>query len=89
MREDLSRRKALSLLGTALGFVLALTDGEAQTAGTRSRHTKHPKRPTSQLAAPAEAAPAGFKPTTSPSQAESNPPSIGRPPLHPLDEKQQ
>jgi hypothetical protein len=59
MREDVSRRKALSLLGTALGFALALTDAEAQTASTKSHHTKHPKRPTVQRAA----APAAGGPT--------------------------
>jgi len=57
MREDVSRRKALSLLGTALGFALALIeDAEAQTAGTKSHHTKHPKRPTAQPAASSPAA---------------------------------
>ena len=56
MREDVSRRKALSLLGTALGYVLALRDAEAQTTGTKSHHTKHPKRPTVQPAS-APAAP--------------------------------
>jgi hypothetical protein len=67
MRKDVSRRKALSLLGTALGLGLALTkDAEAETAGAKSHHTKHPKRPTGQSAsAPAEAAPAEFKPTGS------------------------
>jgi hypothetical protein len=54
MREDVSRRKALSLLGTALGFGLALTDAEAQTTGTKSHHhTKHPKQPAVQPAAAA------------------------------------
>jgi hypothetical protein len=33
MLEDVSRRKALSLIGIALGFALALTDAKAQTAG--------------------------------------------------------
>jgi hypothetical protein len=89
MREDISRRKALSLLGTALGLGLALTkDAEAETAGTKSHHTKHSKRPTVQPAS-APAAPAEFKPTNSPTQAKSYPPSVGRPPLHPGDEKQQ
>jgi hypothetical protein len=37
MRETSSRRKALSLIGIALGFGLALTDAEAQTAGTNSQ----------------------------------------------------
>ena len=63
MNEDVSRRKAMSLFGTALGFALALTDAEAQTAGTKSRHTKHPKRPTVQPAA-APAAPTECKPKT-------------------------
>jgi hypothetical protein len=89
MREDVSRRKALSMLGIALGLGLALTDAEAQTTGTKSHHTKHPKRPTVQpAAAPAEAAPAEFKPTTSQSQAYSHAPSEGRPPLHPGDKQQ-
>jgi hypothetical protein len=86
MREDVSRRKALSLIGTALGFALALTDAEAQTTGTKKHHTKHPKQPTAQPASAPEVAP--FKSTTSQSQAYSHPPSEGRPPLHP-DEKQQ
>jgi hypothetical protein len=59
MRKDVSRRKALSLLGTALSVALVLTDAEAQTAGTKSHHTKHPKRPTVQPAA----APAAGGPT--------------------------
>ena len=59
MREDVSRRRALCLLGTALS-ILAVTDAEAQTAGTRSHHTKHPKRPTVQPAA-APAAPTDCK----------------------------
>jgi hypothetical protein len=83
MSENVSRRKALSLLGIALGFALALTDAEAQIAGTKSHHTKRPRRPTAQPAsAAAEAAPAEFKPTNSPSQTQSYPPSVGRPPLH-------
>ena len=56
MREDISRRKALSLLGTPLSVALVLTDAEAQTAGTKSHHTKHPKRPTAQPAASSPAA---------------------------------
>ena len=57
MSEDVSRRKALSLLGTALGLALALTeDAKAETAGTKSHHTKHPERPTVQPASPATAA---------------------------------
>ena len=61
MREDVSRRRALYLLGTALSFALAVTDAEAQTAGTSSHHhTKHPKRPTVQPAA-APAAPTDCK----------------------------
>jgi hypothetical protein len=56
MRENFSRRKALSLLGTALGLGLALTGAEAQTAGTKSHHTKHPKRPNVQPATPPAAA---------------------------------
>jgi hypothetical protein len=79
MREDISRRKALSLIGTALGFTLALTDAEAQTAGTKSHHTKHPKQPTVQPAA----APAEFKPTKSPSDLQSGVGLPGpRPSLH-------
>jgi len=80
MREDVSRRKALSLLGTALGFALALIeDAEAQTAGTKSHHTKHPKQPTVQPAA----APAEFKPTKSPSDLQSGVGLPGpRPSLH-------
>jgi hypothetical protein len=74
MREDVSRRKALSLLGTALGFGLALTDAEAQTAGTKSHHTKHPKRPTVQPGS-APAAPTEIKPTGSPSNWEMHSPS--------------
>ena len=91
MREDVSRRKALSLLGTALGFALALIeDAEAQTAGTKSHHTKHPKKPTVQPAsAPAEAAPAEFKPTLSPTNTQGVGIHSVRPPLHAGDEKQQ
>ena len=60
MRKDVSRRKALSLLGSGLGLGLALTkDAEAETAGAKSHHTKHPKRPTVQRAA----APAAGGPT--------------------------
>ena len=82
MREDISRRKALSLIGTALGFTLALTDAEAQTAGTKSHHTKHPKRPTVQPAS-AAAAPAEFKATKSPTDLQSGVGLPGpRPPLH-------
>ena len=65
MREDVSRRKALPLLGIALGLALALTeDAKAETAGTKSHHTKHPKRPTVQPAS-APAASTEFKPTNS------------------------
>jgi hypothetical protein len=86
MREDISRRKALSLLGTALSLALALTDAEAQTAGTKSHHTKHPKRPAVQPAA----APAEFKPTKSPTDLQSGVGLPGpRPPLHIGDEKGQ
>jgi hypothetical protein len=60
MSDDVSRRKALSLLGTALGFALALTNAEAQTAGTKSHHTKHPKQHTVQPAS-APAAPTDCK----------------------------
>jgi hypothetical protein len=56
MRKDVSRRKALSLIGIGLGFGLALTDAEAQTPGTKSHHTKHPKQPAVQPAS-APAAP--------------------------------
>jgi hypothetical protein len=74
MREDVSRRKALSVLGTALGFALTLTDAEAQTAGTKGHHTKHPKRPTVQRAtAPAEPS-AEFRPTNSISTYHMAPP---------------
>jgi hypothetical protein len=45
MSEDVSRRKAMSLFGAALGLALAMNaDAAAQTAGTKSHHTKHPKR---------------------------------------------
>jgi hypothetical protein len=71
MREDVSRRKALSVLGTALGFALALTDAEAQTTGTKGHHTK---RPTVQRAtAPAEPS-AEFRPTNSISTYHMAPP---------------
>jgi hypothetical protein len=67
---------------TALGFALALTeDVEAQTAGTKSHHTKHPKRSTVERAtAPAEATPAEFKPTTrcQTSSPVSVSPALGR-----------
>jgi hypothetical protein len=75
MRKDVSRRKALSLLGSGLGLGLALTkDAEAETAGTKSHHTKHPKRPTVQPAS-ASAAPTEFKATGSPSNWEMHSPS--------------
>ena len=90
MSEEVSRRKALSLLVPALGLALALTGGEAEaeTTGTKSRHTmrtsRH-QRPTVQPAtAPAEAATTEFKPTKSQSQLMMAPP-VGRPPLHPGD----
>jgi hypothetical protein len=69
MREDVSRRKALSMLGIALGVALASTrDAEAQTAGTKTHHNRPTVQPAS---APAEAAPAEFKPTNSPSNASA------------------
>ena len=75
MREDVSRRKALSLFGSVLGLGLALAkDAAAETAGTNSHHTKHPKRPTVQPAS-APAATAEFKPTGSPSNWEMHSPS--------------
>jgi len=61
MREDISRRKAFPLIGIALASHLALIeDAGAQTAGTKSHHTKHPKRPTVQPAS-APAAPTACK----------------------------
>jgi hypothetical protein len=58
MRKDVSRRRALSLLGIALGVALAsMNDAEAQATGTKSRHTKHPKptvQPASAPAAPSD-----------------------------------
>jgi hypothetical protein len=61
MSENVSRRKALSLLGIALGLALASTkDAEAQTSGTKKHHTKHPKQPTVQPAS-APAAPTACK----------------------------
>ena len=92
MNEDVSRRKAMSLFGAALGLALAMSeDAEAQTAGTKSQHTKHPKRPTVQSAsAPAAATPAEFKPTKSPTDLQSGVGLPGpRPPLHIGDEKGQ
>jgi hypothetical protein len=88
MRKDVSRRKALSLLGSALGLGLALTkDAEAETAGTKSHHAKHPKRSNVQPAsAPAEAAPAEFKPTLSPTNTQGVGIHSVRPPLHAGDE---
>jgi hypothetical protein len=91
MREDVSRRKALSLLGTALGLALATAeDAKAETTMTK-HHTKHPKRSAVQRAsAPAEAAPAEFKPTKSPTDLQSGVGLPGpRPPLHIGEEKQQ
>jgi len=85
MREDVSRRKALSLLGAAsaltLSGALGPSEAGAETTGTagmkshRARRTSRHQRPTVQPAsAPAEAAPPEFKPTNSA--------SAGRPPLH-------
>ena len=87
MSEDVSRRRALSLLGAALGLALTRTEdeAEAETTGTKSRHTmrtsRH-QRPTVQPAtAPAEAATPEFKPTRSQSELLMAP--VGpRPPLH-------
>lgn len=90
MREDVTRRKALSLLVIALGVPLAMTeDAEAESAGTKSHHTKHPKRSTVQPAsAPADEVPA-FQPTKQPSsyQMEMQHGTGVRPPEH-LGEKQ-
>jgi len=89
MSEDVSRRAALSLLWAALGLALATTeDAEAEAARTKSHHTRHPTRSTVQRAsAPAEAAPAEFKPIKSPSSLEMEMQSTGtRAPLHPGDE---
>jgi hypothetical protein len=45
MSEDVSRRRAPLLLGTALGLTPAITeDAEAETAGTKNDHTNHPKQ---------------------------------------------
>jgi len=74
MREYISRRKALSLLGTALGLALALTEDKAvaETAGMeRPQQWRAARRqPRGQLAtapaeSPAEAASARFYPTPS------------------------
>ena len=61
MSEDVSRRRALSLFGTALGLAVVMTeDAAAQTAGTKRHHTKHPKQPAVQPAS-APAAPTDCK----------------------------
>jgi hypothetical protein len=93
MREVVSRRKVLSLLGAAsaltLSGALGPSEAGAETTGTagmkshRARRTSRHQRPTVQPAsAPAEAAPLEFKPTNSASQLQMSPPSAGRPPLH-------
>jgi hypothetical protein len=80
MSEDVSRRKALSLLalGGALGFTLSATlepsEAEAATAevtgtvGMERRHTRrtsgHQRPAVQPAAAPTEAAPAECKPTS-------------------------
>ena len=80
MREYISRRKALSLLGTALGFALALTEDEA-VAETARHPRRHQRRTGQPVTAPAEAATTEFKPTKSQSELLLSP-SIGRAPLH-------
>jgi hypothetical protein len=91
MREVVSRRKVLSLLGAASALTLPLGPSEAgaETTGAagmkshRARRISRHQRPTVQPAsAPAEAAPLEFKPTNSASQLQMSPPSAGRPPLH-------
>ena len=85
MSQEFSRRGALSLLWGAYGLAIAITeDAEAETAGTKSRYAKRAKRSTVQPASvTAEAAPAEFKPTKSPSSLEMETQSIGaRAPLH-------
>ncbi len=80
MREYISRRKALSLLGTALGLALALTEDKA-VAETAYHPRRHQRRTGQPVTAPAEAATTEFKPTKSQSELLMSP-SIGRGPLH-------
>jgi hypothetical protein len=76
MSEDVSRRKALSLIGTALGLALALTEDEA-VAETASHPRRHQRRTGQPASAPAEAAAAEFKPTKSVSEMMMEPSSTG------------
>jgi hypothetical protein len=64
MSEDVSRRKALSLLGAALGLALALTEDKA-VAETARHPRRHQRRTGQPVTAPAEAATTEFKPTKS------------------------
>ena len=58
MSEEVSRRKALSLLGGALGLALALTEdeAEAETAHHPPRHHRRTAQPATAPAAPATSA---------------------------------
>ena len=79
MSENLSRRKALSLLGTALGLALALTEDKA-VAETARHPRPHQRRTGQPVTAPPEAATTEFKPTPSISDAlmhEHSPQHIG------------
>jgi hypothetical protein len=79
MSEDVSRRRALSLVGAALGLTLALSEVEA--VAETARHPRRRQRRTGQPAtAPAEPT-TELKPTRSISDLEMAP--VGpRPPLH-------
>jgi putative oxidoreductase len=69
MSEDVSRRKALSLLGVALGLALALTADEAWAETARRPRRRQP-RAGQPAAAPADAATTEVKPTKSISNLE-------------------
>ena len=76
MSADVSRRKALSLIGTAMGLALALREDEA--LAETARHPRGHQRRTGQPAtAPAEAASTEFKPTKSVSEMMIEPSSTG------------
>jgi hypothetical protein len=76
MSADVSRRKALFLIGTALGLALALREDEA--LAETARHLRRHQRRTGQPAtAPAEAATTEFKPSKSISQMMTEPSSTG------------
>jgi hypothetical protein len=76
MSADVSRRKALSLIGTAMGLALALREDDA-LAETASLPRRHQRRTGQRANPPAEAATTEFKPTKSVSEMMMEPSSTG------------